>query len=220
MKYETLGKGVTPKLPVFWVKVFEPDTAFVPEGEYSVKVIIDEDSEEAQALMSMFAEMTQKAFELETEDLKPGIKKLWKSKPPYTPVVDEETGEITGMIQMTFKMKASGTSTKGKEWTRSCPVFDAAGNKITSLEGYIGNGSKGKIAYMVKSYANNKDKEVGVSLKLQGFQLIELAGGGGDSAEGLGFGAEDGYEQETIHNAGDGLDDDGAPNDDAPGGDF
>jgi len=217
MKYETLGKGVTPKVPVFWVKVFEPDTAFVPEGEYSVKVILDEDSTEAQGLIAMFDEMTEKAFGIETEDLKPGLAKKWTAKPPYVLLDDPDTGEKTGMVQFTFKMKASGTNTKGKEWTRSVPVFDAAGVKINKMEGFIGNNSKGKVAFMVKSYANNKDKEVGISLKLTGFQLIELTGGGSDSAEDLGFGAENGgYQQETINNT---MDAD-LPADDGPGGDF
>ena len=199
MKYETLGKGVTPKVPVFWVKIFEPDTTFIQEGEFSIKVILDEDSSEAQGLMAKFDEMVEKAFEIETEDLKPGIKKRWTVKAPYIHLEDENTGEPTGQVQFSFKMKASGTNAKGKEWTRSVPVFDAAGVKIPSLSGYIGNGSKGKVAYMVKSYANNKDKEVGISLKLMGFQLIDLVGGGNDTAEDLGFSAEEGgYQQETI----------------------
>lgn len=192
MKYETLYKGTTPKVPVFWVKVFEPDTKFVPEGEYSIQVILDEDSKECQDLISLCDELTEKAFALETEDLKPGVLKKWSAKSPYIFLEDEETGEPTGQVKFAFKMKASGES-KGKEWTRKCPVFDAQNppQRINSMEGYIGNGSKGKVAFMVKSYANNKDKEAGIALKLTGFQLIELMGGG-DSADDLGFGGEEG----------------------------
>ena len=63
-----------------WSKIFEPDTRFVPEGEYSVQVVVPET--EAQDLCEQLDGMAQAKLE-ETVKEQPKLKASLSTRQPY-----------------------------------------------------------------------------------------------------------------------------------------
>lgn len=87
------------------------------------------------------------------------------------------------------------------------PVFDSELKEISKKINGIGNGSKVVVAYEFHPYYISS-KTFGVSLRLTGVQIVELAEFGAQSGSGLGFGkiengfaadkVEDSYDEEGI----------------------
>lgn len=175
-----------------------PDTKFKEEGEYRVNLVLDADNKEAKALIASIDRMAaEKLSEVVAEAKTPAEKKKWGiNNQPYQFLEDAETGDPTGEVSFKFAMKASGISKKtGKEWNRKPVLFDAKGKRIVDTDDLkIGGGTIGKVSYEMHPYAPNTKIGVGVSLKLEAVQIIDLKTWGEKSADEYGFGAEEGYD--------------------------
>ena len=187
-------KFISPKGAFNYPKLTTPDTKFKPEGEYSVGLILDTDSPEAQKLINQIDRAAAESLADNKAKAKNAAEaKKWETKSvPYADILDEETGEPTGQTKFSFKMTASGTSKKtGKDWTRKPALFDAKGKPITQ-DLQIGGGTIGKISYELMPWGT---LQLGASVKLalEGAQIIELKTWGERDAKSYGFGEEEGY---------------------------
>ena len=177
----------TPAGIAVWPKLTKPDTKFNAEGEYTVKLAIP--SEEAQDLI---AEL-DKAFAAAQETAKeknPG-KKIKEATKPYT-IEEDDDGNETGNIVVSFKCKAQITDKHGNTRANSPKLFDSK-NKEFPKDEEIWGGSTLRIAFNAIPYYTAM-AGAGISLRLKAVQVIELvSGAGGGTGASYGFGEEDGY---------------------------
>jgi hypothetical protein len=171
--------------------LIEPDTEYNPDGEYKVKLRLSPDAEVYDAkrkslgTMQEFLDgMLEKAVEKAKQENKGKIK---EADAPYS--FDDDNGDLL----VNFKLKASGTTRDGKEFTQAPALFDAKGKPFDGEE--IWGGSKIKVSFEVVPFYT-KLIGAGITLRLKAAQIIELRQGGGASAENYGFGEEEGYEAE------------------------
>lgn len=189
----TTGRGTA----VGFVTLNNPDTKFKQEGEYSVGIAFDEDDDVLQEISDACDELAQEKFDEITAELIEKGKKAVAKKVKIISLIrdeeDEESGEPTGRKIIKPKMKASGVNKKtGKGWKRKPDIFNAKG-KILSNPPLIYAGTVMKASIELFPYYTAKDKEVGVTFRLNGVQLLELVSGGGQrSASDHGFGEEEG----------------------------
>ncbi len=203
-KKETL---ISPAGRALYPKLHEPDTKFKKDGEYSVKLLLTE--ADAKPLLEMCEKLRQQAFDDEVAKVKAEKPKMSLDKIkekidiaelPIKPYEDPETGEETGEYQINFKMLASGVSKKtGKPWSRRPAIFDSRNQPVNPAKVHIWGGSVLKIAYSVEPFCTPA-LGAGVSVRLEAVQIIELVSGGQRSAEGYGFGAQEGgYSHNPTH---------------------
>jgi len=152
-----------------WAKVFEPDTRYVPEGEYSIQVIMPET--EAAEVCEQLENMAQaKLAEVVKEQ--PKLKNVLATRTPFDPETDE-AGNLTGNVVFKTKMKARIKARDGRVYEQKPAVVDA---KRTPMDGsqLIGNGSLIKVAVEPAPYMMQSTKQVGVTLRLKAVQIINL----------------------------------------------
>lgn len=204
-------KFMSPKGVFVFPKLNAPDTKFKAEGEYSVKLRLEQEDAEAfrakydevyaEGKEATLAELKQKLAEAtdgkEKAKIKKSIADFKESAVPFEDVVDDD-GEPTGEVLVKIKMKASYTDKKtGKVKNLKPDVFDAAGKQLKVVP-EIWTGTVGYVAGDFNVWFNAKN-EFGVSLRLGGVQIIELASaGGGRNASAYGFGAEDGFSADDV----------------------
>lgn len=181
-----------------WAKVFEPDTRFVPEGEYSVQVLVPE--VEAAEVCEQLDQMVQdKLSEVVKEQ--PKLKAVLSTRKAYEEELDDN-GDPTGNLIFKTKMKARIKSRDGRVYEQKPAVVDA---KRTPMEGttLVGNGSTIKVAVEPVSYMMPSTKQVGISMRLKAVQVINLVEYG-NSTSSI-FDEEDGYVASAVakDNAGD-----------------
>lgn len=176
----------------WWAKVFEPDTHFDKKGIYSINVEIPE-TEAAHVCEQLDTMLTQHANQLVKEQ--PKLKATLSTRTPYENAVDKD-GNETGKIVFKVKMKASGTTRDGRDYTQKPLVVDA---KRTPMNGdtLIGNESIVKVAFEPVPYYVAASKQAGVSLRLKGVQVIQLELPKNSNASSM-FDEEDGYVEEKV----------------------
>ena len=169
-----------------WAKVFEPDTKYVPEGEYSVSVVVPE-AEAANVCEQLEAQIQEKHAEVVKEN--PKLKTVLSTRDPFEKETDE-AGTETGNLIFKTKTKARIKSRDGKVYEQNIAVVDS---KRTPMDGstLIGNGSTVKVAFEPYSYMMQSTKQVGVTLRLKALQVIDLVEYG-NSANSI-FDEEDGF---------------------------
>lgn len=174
-----------------WCKVFEPDTRFVPEGEYSVQVVVPET--EAQDLCEQLDAVVQ-AKQEETVKEQPKLKAVLSTRQPYELDTDE-VGNPTGNLVFKTKMKARIKSRNGQVYEQKPAVVDA---KRTPMDGntMVGNGSLIKVAVETVPYFMASNKQVGVSLRLKAVQVIDLVEYGNNTNSI--FDEEEGYVTSAV----------------------
>lgn len=201
-----------------------PDDKFSPgDPKYDVQLIIDPNEDAlfgkesknliatAEVMRDEFA-ATVKARLLESaaefKAAKQGAKaKAASDKAAALKVADvgkmdvDNEGEETGKVIIRPKMKAKVKRKDGSVQERKPVVFDAKGLKLKNPP-IIGGGSKMKLAITIQPYHMESTNEVGITFYLNAVQIIELVTGGERSAEGYGFGAEEGYEAEAEESFG------------------
>lgn len=185
--------AVTPVGTLQYPYLTKPDTEFDAKGEYKVKLVLPED--EAQAIISELEALIDKENKERAKAAGKKSMKLSANKPWKT---DEDTGDII----LSFKLKATGTNrATGEEFTQKPKVVDAKG---TPFEGAIGNGSKGKVAFVPAVYFN-PSAGLGVTLRLKAVKITELVEYKAPSQDV--FGDDEGdYEGPTGSGASDGSD--------------
>jgi hypothetical protein len=189
----TTARGVA-----IWPHLNTPDTKWKKEGKYSTKLAFDEEAQatpQFKAMVEKVEALIEARYEEEAEKLKSSgkaalAKKIVKAS-PFKEEEDAETGELTGRIIINAGMTASGVSEKtGKSWKRKPNIYDAFGNLIKNPPN-IGSGSVLKLNVELFPYFNQKDKEVGVSLRLEAVQVVKLVSYGQRDASDYGFEAEE-----------------------------
>lgn len=188
----------TPKGTALWVSLNQPDVRYKAEGVYEVKLAFDGDDEAVQKLTERLEKLRDEKLKEIADELKADGKAGLVSKLKVLPVLEVEedtnTGTETGRLVKKFKMNASGVSKKtGKKWTRKPDVFNAKGVKLNTVPS-VGSGSVLKVSFEPYAYYSPKDKEIGISARLQAVQIIDLVSFGQRDASGYGFGEEDGYD--------------------------
>lgn len=193
-KIHTTPKGIS-----VYPKLIEPDTKFNKDGVYSVRVKFSKEDEDA-----LIAELTALANEAYAAERKEKKKKTLKRaenpwKPEVEKVYDDEGTVIeeneTGFMLFNFKLKAQVKSKTGKIIHMKPRLYDAKGVYIGNVEGLsIGGGSEIKVAFTVRPFMTDTIG-FGISLQIQGVQVIKLVEFGAKSAESMGFGVEkDGFD--------------------------
>lgn len=175
-------KFTSPKGIAIFPWLNKPDTKFVPEGQYKITLRMSEEA--AQPMIDKLQPMFDAVVAKAQKDPKRKGKKI-QTHDFYKRVFDDE-GNETGEIDFNFKMKASGVKKDGSPWTMKPDLFDATGAKLDPNVRIFG-GSKVRVAYTVGEY--DKAIGTGISLRLEGVQVIKLVEGSRD-ASSYGFGDE------------------------------
>ena len=177
---------VTPMGKSQWAKIAVPDTKFVADGEYSIRLRLK--GENATKLQANIDKAIEQAVAKAVAD-NPN-KKIKKGTVPYVEVVED--GKQTGELDFKFKQKKI-IQTKNGQVEKKVVMFDS-NNKPIVEKLLIGNGSDVKVAYNPMPYYT-PTMGASVSLKLVGVQILNLVpyDNNNDSAESLGFKKEDGY---------------------------
>lgn len=196
----------TPKGVAKWPKLTEPDYGNAmfpkPDGEYSVKMVFDESDpafQKFKARMQPYYDAAEAKAQVEFEALKkPQRDKLGSitMNPLFTPIYDEDENP-TGQVEVKFTMKAGGTTKKGpragKKWERKPDLYDALGRKVTKkVDIWGGSVLIISFAFDEAGYFIPGSGAAGLSLKLDGVQIVTLRQGGERTAESHGFKAEAG----------------------------
>lgn len=209
-KKPALVKGVSPAGIAIFPFLNRPDEY---KGKKSFKTGLRIDGAESEALREKIEAETAKVFEETKAKLEDQAKngKDGKTKAkakaaleelttglPFTEAVDDD-GNGTGDYEFKFKCNAEFEDKKsGDIKPIIVPIFDAkkkhlnktAKDKAPSIWG----GSTLKVAYSLVPYYVESAKVCGVSLRINGVQIIELVSGSGGNADAMGFGEEDGFE--------------------------
>lgn len=178
-----MTKFVTPKGVAVWPHLNKPDTKFNAEGEYTVKLRIP--AGEAAGLIETL-EKIRDEYQATAMKEEPKVKN-YSLAPVFEEELDDQ-GDATGNLIFKFKQKAIIKTRKGDTLRMKVALFDAQ-RQPTSAQ--VGGGSVIKIAGAAIGYAMASSKTVGVSLRPEAVQIIELMQRGGD-ASAL-FDVEDGY---------------------------
>lgn len=191
-------KGITPKGVLVFPYLNKPDTKFKKEGAYRARLKLE--GEDAQAFLAKMEAAYTKAIDLAVEELKSKaktpalaksitVKSIKKaSDKPWKPEIDPETGDETGAILFNFGKKASFVNKEGETVELRVDLFDAA-KKPFPRKTMIYGGSTAKIAYEAH-YFYTPALGAGLTLRLNGAQIIELRTGGAKDADAYGFGEE------------------------------
>lgn len=205
----------TPAGTAIYPKLNTPDTKYKPLGEYSTKLKLS--AEQAQPIIDKYeAELAEYFESIKAELMQGDGKAKAKAKnlklaadKPFKPEYDDE-GNETGDVIFNVKMPAR-IARDGKEDIVLVPdFFDAAGKQIRGKIPEIWGGSKLRIGMQLRPF--EAPIGVGISLRLQAVQILELRSGGQRDAASYGFGAEEGG-----YTADDSTSDSGSPfSDDTP----
>ena len=168
----------TPVCVAKWAWVSKADTKFNSEGEFKVTLVLDKDSAEP------LIETIEKELKEFYSGLKAqGKKRIKEASKPYGEEVDDE-GDPTGNVEFKFKSKA--------KFVPRIPIFDSVGKPMTGVE--LWSGSRIKVNTTLAPYSAGIGE--GMAMRLNAVQVIDLVQGSNGSAEGYGFGEEDGYVHE------------------------
>jgi hypothetical protein len=169
-----------------WAKVFTPDTKFDSDGIYSIDVVIPE--EDAQEVCEYLEGLRDERL---AEEVKANPKaKSLSARPVYELDLDQD-GNETGNYKFKVKLKATVRGRDNQTYTQRPIVVDSKRSPMTE-ETLIGNGSIVKVAYEPHTYVMASNKQVGVSLRLKGVQVLQLVEYGNKGAASM-FDEEDGY---------------------------
>lgn len=141
-------------------RLIVPDTKFVSEGVYAVKMEFT--GEDAKNLAKFLDTKYQESI-AEAKKNNPG-KKIKEADSPYS-------WNDLGVLSVSFKMKASGTTKDGRAWSRKPTLLNADLTPFTSVE--IASGSKMVISYTPSSFYSPM-LGAGVSMRLEAVQVLEL----------------------------------------------
>jgi hypothetical protein len=171
-----------------WAKVLEPDTKYDANGVYSINILVPET--EAQEVCEYLDSLVEAKFEEEVK-ANPKKRNTLSTRSAYDYYLDKD-GNPTDMLEFKVKMKAQVQRRDGTTYEQKPIVVDAKRTPMTK-DTLIGNMSKVKVAYEPYAYVMASTKQVGVTLRLKGVQVIELVeytgGGSNDSM----FDEEDGF---------------------------
>tara|TARA_R110000803_G_scaffold5964_3_gene19588 strand:+ start:84 stop:776 length:693 start_codon:yes stop_codon:yes gene_type:complete len=191
---------VSPVGKLEWAKLFTPEKKFAteqkPHGVYAIDLILSKAA--SIPLLKLLKDMDDANYKQAAEDalkahreksgkkdtFKDGLafakaKGLERNAIPGKPVKDANFNE-TGEIKFSFKEDAVWEKRDGSWKKEIKPTVVNAKNKPWKQTVDIGNGSTGKISFVINSY---QKPACGVSIKLRGVQVLEwLPYGGGQNS--------------------------------------
>lgn len=179
-------KFVTPAAPCMWACLQQPNVSKneTIKPAFQIVLIMDANNKAHHELLEHIRNLHQEAVGVKDKD---AAKK--KGHYPIKPhVVDDEVQP--DKYEIRFKTQAD----LGQYGVDSIPTFDAHGQKIYNEKNFIANGSRVRVSWSYGFYDQAGNK--GVSLYLNGVQVIELIEWAGHTAEGLGFSKQEGYVSE------------------------
>lgn len=184
-------KGFTTPIGTLAFPVFldEPDTKFAADndendkGEFKSRLIVSES--DSEGFRNQVDEMYSNYIESLKEEL--GKKKIKTSLDnlPYFPELDDDD-EPTGNYVFRFKLTARVNTRDGRFFDQAPRLFDASNNHMIESPN-VGPGTKCRIAGVINPWYNG-GKGAGLSLWLQGVQIIELHEKGNLMRDGEDFG--------------------------------
>jgi hypothetical protein len=194
---------VSPKGIAVFPRLNKPDTKFVAEGEFSVKLKMDINDPKVAEFIELIEQARQDSLPWAKADLaeklagtkdaakKGGLKKKLETvdlaDSPVKPVLDED-GNETNFVEVRFKCKAEFKGKDGETVKTRPALRDSLKQEINPADVIVGGGSVIKVAAAMYPYYNPKDNVSGVTFRLRAVQVINLSqGGGGD----FGFGEEE-----------------------------
>jgi len=170
-----------------WAKVFEPDTKFNPDGDYTINVQLS--AADAAPMCEQLEAIVQAEFNKAVK-ADPRLKNTLTTQDVCQPVYDRDTGDDTGNVEFKFKLKAKVQKRDGTYYEQQPAVIDSKKVPMTN-DILIGNGSRVKVAFEPIPYVMQTNKKVGVALRLKAVQVIDLVEYG-NSATSV-FDEEDGF---------------------------
>jgi hypothetical protein len=212
-----LQSMVSPVGIASWPRLQSPDFKFKKLGEYTTGLLLPLENAET----TKFLAELQKAYDAAVEQMaienpKSAKKGLKKADPPFANEVDAE-GNPTGNVVLHFKMAARvEPKDKSKEgWNQRPDLFDAKLNPLPANGPRIGGGSSIRVSFQIMPFFAPV-VGAGISLRMQGVQVLNAVEFAPRSATSLGFGATDGYdstaevETDNSENGAGAQEDDGA----------
>ena len=170
-------------------RLTEPDYKFDADGVYSTRLILPE--HKAAVLMERIDVGIKEKFEETVAEVKAdkgaaAAKKVKQADPPYSEVLDPETGVETGDIEFRLKLKAIGRDkSTGREWQNKVVIFDGHRQPIKGNVNIWG-GSEAIIAFDMIPYHTDL-VGAGISLRLRAAQIVKLVNGNDDDPDAYGF---------------------------------
>jgi hypothetical protein len=190
MAREKVDPIVSPRGEAKYAWLKNPDVAFNDGGVFKVNLLIPEG--ECKELCAAIDKAVDSSFETAKGQAKPAVAKKLVKEYPYGPQIDDDGEEIPGMLEFKFKMNHTITSKKdGKTFTIKPDIFDSKGKALSPCPA-IYAGSILKVSFVLFEYFMAARAAAGVTLRMNGVQVIDLVTGGGASASRHGFGEEDG----------------------------
>ena len=178
-------KLTTPVCKFQYPKLIEPETKFNPEGVYKVTAALD--AEDATDIANQLDQLlTRHKESLKTQA---PTQKFKLADLPYG--FEDIDGKPCFVIKT--KMKAKGIDRDGRAWSAAPALFDAKGRAVKDRDALKGmwSGTVGKVSFEACPF-HQAAIGAGITLRLKAVQIISLIEGGG-SAEGYGFGEEEGW---------------------------
>lgn len=174
------------------------DTKFDKAGVYSTKHAQDDNIERAALVTLLETALAESVAEAKKAN--PG-KKIKQADLPWSEEMSGkgEDATPTGSLLFNFKLKASGKTREGVEFTQAPKIYDSKGNLMPAGT-KIGGGTIAKIAFEINKFYT-ATVGAGVSLRLKAVQILDLKTWEGATAASYGFDKEDGFEQDTFASA-------------------
>ncbi len=188
----------TPRGEAIYPAVDQPDYKFKENGEYHVRLRLNPDDPELQALVAQAEQIRDEAFDakksaLEKQKKMALVRELTKA-PVVKPEINQETAEETGFVilraALTAKVDIKNGPRAGESFEKRPDVFDAAGSRLRNIP-KVGSGSTVKLNVTIQDYETDGGKTIGARFELNAVQIIKLVQGGQRSASDYGFGVEE-----------------------------
>lgn len=208
----------TPKGVAIYPSIVEPDYGTkeypVPLGQYRLRLRLDASLPDVKAMLDKVKVFHDLAIENGRElfaNLKPETRRKLKDitvNDFFTEVLDRETEEPTGQIELNFKAQHSYKDKKTDEIKELMKpaLFDSRGRPVSRKGLKVWGGSIVRVSFEIEP---NKDGTwgyfipatgaVGISTRLRAVQIIQLSEGQAKDAAGYGFGTEeDGFDSSAF----------------------
>ena len=202
-------KIITPKGVFVYPWVNKPDTKWKQEGEYRVTLKLEKEA--ARDLVKKLKPLYEDAIAKAKANPKKKNKKVKVQDAPWSMETDDD-GNETGFVLFKFKRRASGVKKDGTPWAIKPDLFDAKGNPLPASAQVFG-GTIGKVSFTAEAY--DTAIGAGISLRLEGAQVIKLVEGQGRNASAYGFGDESDDDDADEVESDDDSDDDGSDDEDS-----
>jgi len=160
-----------------WIN--KPDTKYNANGVFKTGLYLDGSEVETQNLLALIDEQAEAQFKEQTKGLSAAELKKWKVYKPYEEELDDETGEPTGRVMVTFKRNYKIT-VNGEDKYLRVSIYDADGNvPPEDDEPAIFGGSTLQVAFTFRPVKVPGTKQAGVKLDMFAVRVIKLKRGGG-----------------------------------------